>query len=166
MIQKLRTYIIRFINWLESNSETRFIRSVLSSNEDLELSRLYKEMNYLNGLLRTYLDKVSEISLNYERTINQAYSHIKRKQKILKLPYSHLKDAVGSELSVYSSEDARLVANRLQKMLSQAKTKPHKAQYEMIAQESETLSHIVLNIHRDIPTIEGVFREMEEKRDV
>lgn len=166
MIQKLRTYLIRFINWLESNSETRIIRSVLSSNEDLELSRLYKEMNYLNGLLRTYLDKVNEISSNYERAINQAYSHIKRKQKFLKIPHSQLKEAVGTELSVYSSQDAMLVATRLQKMLEGAKAKPYKVQYEMIARESETLSHMVLNIHRDIPTIEGAFREMEEKNDI
>ena len=165
MIQKLQTYLTRFINWLESNSETRFIRSVLSSNEDLELSKLYKEMNYLNGILRMYLDKVREISLNYERAINQAYSHIKRKQKILKTPHSQLKEAVGSELSVYSSQEAVIVANRLQKMLEGAKTKPHKVQYEMITQESETLSHMVLNIHRDIPTIESSFRETGDKND-
>lgn len=152
------------MNWLENNSETLFIRSVLSSNEDTELSKIYKEMNYLNGLLRRYLDKVSEISLNYERAINQAYSHIKRKQKFLKLPHSELKEVIGSELSVYSSQEAVLVAARLQKMLGQAKVKPYKVQYEMIVQESETLSHMVLNIHRDIPTIESSFREIEEKK--
>lgn len=164
MIQKFQTYFTRFINWLENNSETLFIRSVLRSNEDTELSKLYKEMNYLNGILRTYLDKISEISLNYERAINQAYSHIKRKQKFLKLPHSELKEVIGSELSVYSSQDAMLVATRLQKMLGHAKTRPHKVQYEIIVQEAETLSLMVLNIHRDIPTIESSFREIEEKK--
>ena len=164
MIQKFQTYFTRFINWLENNSETRFIRRVLSSNEDTELSKLYKEMNYLNGVLRTYLDKISEISLNYERAINQAYSHIKRKQKFLKLPHSELKEVIGSELSVYSSQDAMLVATRLQKILDHAKTRPHKVQYEIIVQEAETLSLMVLNIHRDIPTIESSFREIEEKK--
>ena len=165
MIKKLQTYLTRFINWLESNSETRFIRSVLSSNEDLELNRLYKEINHLRDRLRILIDKFTNDSLAYERAINHAYSHIKRKHKSLKLPHSQLKEVIGYELSVYSSQDAVIVANRLQKMLEGAKAKPHKVQYEMITQESETLSHMVLNIYRDIPTIESSFRETGDKND-
>jgi hypothetical protein len=165
MIQKLQTYITRIINWLENNSETRFIRSVLSSNEDIELGKIYKEMNYLNGCLRNYLSKVSEISLNYERSINQAYSHIKRKQKILKLPHSELKDSIGTELSVYSSHDAIVIAERIEKMLDQANRKPHKTQYDTIVEDTAMLSRVVLNIHKNIPTIENSLRALEEAED-
>ena len=76
MIQKLRTNLMRFINWLEDSYELSFIRAVLSSNEDLELSRLYKEMNYLKARLIALVDKLSQDSQEFESTINSAYSHI------------------------------------------------------------------------------------------
>lgn len=100
MIQKFQTYFTRFINYLESNSDTRLFKTYLKNHEDLELKKIYMEVNYLNGLLRSYLDKISEINLNYERAINQGYSHFKRKQQILKPPHSQLKEVIGSELKI------------------------------------------------------------------
>ena len=77
MIKKLQTHLTRFINWLEDSSETRFIRSILQSNEDIELSRLYKEINYLKVKLITLVGKLSQDSQEFESSINSAYSHIK-----------------------------------------------------------------------------------------
>ena len=85
MIKKLQTHLTRFIGWLEDNSETRFIRSILQSNEDVELSRLYKEINNLKARLIALVDKLSQDSQEFESAINSAYSHIKRKQKVLNL---------------------------------------------------------------------------------
>lgn len=156
MIQKLQTYLTRFINWLESNSETRFIRSVLSSNEDLELNRLYKEINHLRDRLRILIDKFTNDTLAYERAINHAYSHIKRKQKFLKLPTHELANIMENELRVATSKDAIIVANRLKKTLEKTKTYYNKTA-EQIAQDTdaEMLCNIVLSVHQDVNTIEA-----------
>ncbi len=162
MIQKLQTYFTRFINYLESNSDTRLFKSYLKNNEDLELKKIYMQVNHLNALLRSYLDKISEINLNYERAINQGYSHLKRKQKILKLPHNELKEVIGSELGIYCPQDAINVATRLLKILEQIKSKPHESQYRIIVEDAKSLSDIVLSMHRDIPTIESSLRTTEE----
>jgi hypothetical protein len=162
MIQKFQTYFTRFINYLENNSDTRLFKTYLKNNEDLELKKIYMQVNHLNGLLRSYLDKISEINLNYERAINQGYSHLKRKQQILKLPHSQLKEVIGRELGIYCSQDAINVATRLLKILEQIKRKPHESQYRIILEDAKSLSDIVLSMHRDIPTIESSLRTTEE----
>lgn len=162
MIQKLQTYLIRFINWLEDNSEVRFIHSVLSSNEDIELNRLYKEINYLKARSIDLGDKLSKNNQIIESAINSAYSHIKRKHKFLKMPYNELQEGINSELSAYSTQDAILVATRLQKILELARSKPEKVRYETVASDSDTLARIVLYLYQDIPTIESSLRKIEE----
>ena len=171
MIQKLQTHLTRFIGWLEDSSETRFIRSILQSNEDIELSRLYKEINHLKARLIALIDKLSQDSQEFESAINSAYSHIKRKQKSLKLP----KDTF-AEPTVNTNEDRDLRVSTIQEMIIVAaslknlfnKTKKYseinEAEQMAMNIKSEMLCDMILASFRDVSTSEGNLITSKEVR--
>lgn len=170
MIQKLQTYLTRFINWLEDNSETRFIRSVLRSNEDVELTRLYEKINHLRDRLITLADKLNCNNQEFEAAINSAYSHIKRKQKMLKLPEGVFANASQPdserELRVATIKEITLVASNLKKLYERTKkAKDIKPAEQIIMNiQSETICDMVLASFRDVSTTEGTLINIKEVR--
>lgn len=164
MIQKLQTLLTRIINYLESNPDTRVFKAYLEKYEDPELKTMYRHLNYLNGLLRKNLDKLCEINLNYEQVINQGYSHLKRKKRILEIPDRQLKEIIGDELRTHSAQDAINVANRISKIVQQISVNSHNPQHNIIIEEAKTLASIVLEIHRDVPTVESCIRETQGEK--
>lgn len=164
MIQKLQTLLTRIINYLESNADTRVFKAYLEKYEDPELKTMYQQLNYLNGVLRKNLDKLCEINLNYEQVINQGYSHLKRKKRILEAPDRQLKEIIGDELRTHSAQDAINVANRISKTVQQISVNSHNPQHNIIIEEAKTLASIVLEIHRDVPTVESCIREVQGEK--
>ena len=164
MIQKLQTLLTRIINYLESNADTRVFKAYLEKYEDPELKTMYQQLNYLNGVLRKNLDKLCEINLNYEQVINQGYSHLKRKKRILEIPDRQLKEIIGDELRTHSAQDAINVANRISKIVQQISVNSHNPQHNIIIEEAKTLASIVLEIHRDVPTVESCIREVQGEK--
>lgn len=171
MIQKLRTYLIRFINWLEDNYELQFIRSVLLSNEDLELKKLYKEINTLKARLISLVDQLNKDSQEFEIKINSAYSHIKRKKKTLKLP----KESVAAfpqdtdkdrDLRVSTIQEIVMVTTALKKLLSKIKKYPEINPVEQTAIniQSELLCDILLASFKYISTFEGTLMNIKGAR--
>ncbi|MFK7973672.1 MAG: hypothetical protein AB8B66_02245 [Rickettsiaceae bacterium] len=162
MIQKLRTYLIRLINWLEDNYELSFIRAVLSSNEDLELQRLYKEINHLKARLITIIDKLSEESQEFEIKVNSAYSHIKRKKKSLKLPKDTFAEPTVNtnadrDLRVSTIQEIIIVTSSLKKLFTKVKKFPaiNEAEQMAINIKSELLCDMLLASFKYISTFEG-----------
>lgn len=162
MIQKLRTYLIRLVNWLEDNYELSFIRAVLSSNEDLELKRLYKEINHLKARLITLIDKLSEESQEFEIKVNSAYSHIKRKKKSLKLPKDTFAEPTVNtnsdrDLRVSTIQEIIIVTNALKKLFTKGNkfSEINEAQQMAINIKSELLCDMLLASFQYISTFEG-----------
>ena len=162
MIQKLRTYLIRLVNWLEDNYELSFIRAVLSSNEDLELKRLYKEINHLKARLITLIDKLSEESQEFEIKVNSAYSHIKRKKKSLKLPKDTFAESIVNtnsdrDLRVSTIQEIIIVTTALKKLFTKGNRFPeiNEAQQMAINIKSELLCDMLLASFQYISTFEG-----------
>ena len=162
MIQKLRTYLIRLINWLEDNYELSFIRAVLSSNEDLELKRLYKEINYLKARLIALIDKLNEESQEFEIKVNSAYSHIKRKKKSLKLPKDTFAEPTVNtnsdrDLRVSTIQEIIIVTTALKKLFTKGNKSPeiNEAQQMAINIKSELLCDMLLASFQYISTFEG-----------
>jgi hypothetical protein len=171
MIQKLQTHLTRFIGWLEDSSETRFIRSILQSNEDVELSRLYKEMNYLKARLIVLVDKLSHDSQKFESSINSAYSHIKRKQKVLKLPKETSTKLLGDtnedrDLRVSTIQEMIIVAASLKNLFNKIKKYSEINEAEQMAMniKSELLCDMILASFRDVSTSEGNLITSKEVR--
>ena len=171
MIKKLQTHLTRFIGWLEDNSETRFIRSILQSNEDIELSRLYKEMNYLKAKLIALVDKLSQDSQEFEITINSAYSHIKRKQKGLNLPKDTCTKLLGDtnedrDLRVSTIQEMIIVAVSLKNLFNKTKKYSEINKSEQMAMniKSEMLCDMILASFRDVSTSEGNLITSKEVR--
>lgn len=171
MIQKLRTNLMRFINWLEDSYELSFIRAVLSSNEDLELSRLYKEMNYLKARLIALVDKLSHDSQEFESAINSAYSHIKRKQKTLKLPKETCTKLLvdtneDQDLRVSTIQEMIIVAASLKNLFKKIKKYSEISKAEQMAMniKSELLCDMILASFRDVSTSEGNLITSKEVR--
>lgn len=171
MIKKLQTHLIRFINWLEDSSETRFIRSILQSNEDIELSRLYKEINHLKVKLITLVGKLSQDSQEFESSINSAYSHIKRKQKVLKFPKETFTEpAVNTnedqDLRVSTIQEMIIVASSLKNLFRKIKKYSEINQAEQMAMniKSELLCDMILASFRDVSTSEGTLMKIKEER--
>ena len=162
MIQKLQTYLTRFIGHLEDNSETRFIRSVLRSNEDMELNRLYKEINHLRDRLRILIDKLTNDSLAYDRAINHAYSHIKRKEKSLKLQkdmfVGQSEDSKEDrEFRVFTTQELIMVSLSLKNLFNQINKHQTPKGVEQIAinAKCELLCDMILATFKDVSTVEG-----------
>lgn len=171
MIKKLQTHLIRFINWLEDSSETRFIRSILQSNEDIELSRLYKEINHLKVKLITLVGKLSQDSQEFESSINSAYSHIKRKQKVLKFSketYPKLLEDTNEDqdLRVSTIQEMIIVASSLKNLFKKIKKYSEINQAEQMAMniKSELLCDMILASFRDVSTSEGTLIKIKEER--
>lgn len=171
MIKKLQTHLTRFIDWLEDNSETRFIRSILQSNEDVELSRLYKEINYLKARLIALIDKLSQDSQEFESSINSAYSHIKRKQKVLKLPKETSTKLLGDtnedrDLRVSTIQEMTIVAASLKNLFNKIKKYSEINEAEQMAMniKAEMLCDMILASFRDVSTSEGNLITSKEVR--
>lgn len=171
MIQKLRTYLIRLVNWLEDNYELSFIRAVLSSNEDLELKRLYKEINHLKARLITLIDKLSEESQEFEIKVNSAYSHIKRKKKSLKLPKDTFAEPTVStnsdrDLRVSTIQEIIMVTTALKKLFTKGNkfSEINEAQQMAINIKSELLCDMLLASFQYISTFEGNLMQKKETR--
>jgi hypothetical protein len=162
MIQKLQTHLTRFINWLENNSETRGIRSILRSNEDVELSRLYKEINNLQDRLRLLIDKLSNDTSAYDRLVNQAYSHIKRKEKSLKIPKDMFvcqpeEIREDREFRVSTIQELIMVSSSLKILFNQVNKRqtPKGAEQMAINTKCELLCDMILATFKDVSTVEG-----------
>lgn len=171
MIQKFQIHLTRFIGWLEYNSETRFIRSILQSNEDVELSRLYKEINSLKARLIALVDKLNQDSQEIESTINSAYSHIKRKQKIFNLPKDACAEFLGDtnedrDLRVSTIQEMIIVATSLKSLFNKIKkhSEINKAEQMAMNIKSELLCDMILASFRDVPTSEGNLITSKEVR--
>ena len=171
MIKKLQTHLTRFINWLEDNSEASFIHNILRSNEDVELSRLYKEINYLKARLITLVDKLSQDSQEFESAINSAYSHIKRKQKVLKLPKETCTKLLGDtnedrDLRVSTIQEMIIVSASLKNLFKKIKKYSEINQAEQMAMniKSELLCDMILASFRDVSTSEGTLMKIKEER--
>lgn len=170
MIQKLQTHLTRFINWLESNPETIGILGILRSNEDMELKRLYKEINHLRDRLRLLVDKLTNDSSAYNRLVNQSYSHIKRKEKSLKIPKDMFvgqseESKEDRELRIATIQEIIIVATSLKGLFKKTKkySEINKAEQMAMNNKSELLCDMILASFRDVATSEGIIMAKKGK---
>jgi len=96
--------------------------------------------------------------------VRLTYSHLKRKKRILEIPDRQLKEIIGDELRTHSAQDAINVANRILKTVQQISVNSHNPQHNIIIEEAKTLASIVLEIHRDVPTVESCIREVQGEK--
>ena len=156
MIPKINTHLTRFINWLEENSEKQFIINFIKAHEDPYLDSLYQEMNFVVYRIMKLINQLTDQTINYEQLINQAYSQIKRKVKIINSPNNDLTKIKESELRLITNHEAIVIANRLQKMIATNSEDDNRTAQQM-DQDAATalLCNIVLNTYQEFNTIES-----------
>lgn len=178
MIQKYQTLINRFANYLEDNQELVFIKKYLnrkqkqnqeveSLREDQELKAHLIEMNSIIQRIRKSLEILSNNVHKLELSSNAAFSHLKRKARVLGVSNYELGTVIEDELRITNPKEILAVANRLSKLLDFSKKRQNKtpAQIE-IEEDATTLVQMIVGVYQDMNTIEGEVIQIMKREHV
>lgn len=170
MIQKYQTLINRFVSYLEDNQELGFIRRYLVNQtiqEDEQLKAYIIEMNNIIQRIRKSLEILSNNVHKLELSSNAAFTHIKRKARMLGVTNHELGIIMGDELRITSPKEILAVVNRLSKLLKLSKKRQNKTPEQMMVEEdANTLVQMILGAYQEVYTIEGEIVQIMEKENV
>jgi len=141
MIPRIQFYISKMVEYIESIRLVQYVINLPIFEGDIELKAHSDELTKLNSRMREILNDFADVAELSDETFNKIYSHVNRKEKIIKAPIKELQILMQMQIMVASGEDLLAVAYRIKRIIENRQNK----QQDVLTIETETLADLVIS---------------------
>ena len=141
MIPRLQFYISKIYESVESARLVQYLLNLPIFAEDSALKAHCADLKKYSARMIEILSDLSGVSELSDETFNKIYSHVNRKEKIIKAPIKELRILMQMQIMVASGTELLAVAYRIKRIIENRQNK----QQDVLTIETETLADLVIS---------------------